>query len=98
MQPRRRITPQNPSEKPLFLLDSGATNHFSNDITLFTTYRKLSPPLAIASGNKQDMKAVGKGTIFLNIPNENCPFILELSHVYFVTLSSSEVKGTKSHM
>jgi hypothetical protein len=53
------------------LYDSGATRHISPYKSDFTSYAPLSPPVYLNTANQQRFPAVGRGTLVIQVPNEN---------------------------
>lgn len=85
-------------QQDAWVLDSGATNSFSNNRQLFSEYTEIHPiDVNIANGDK--LSAIGKGNIKIRLPN--C--IKTITNVYFVpnlttnllSVSSVTKKGHK---
>jgi transposase InsO family protein len=53
------------------LYDSGATRHISPYKSDFTSYAPLSPPVYLNTANQQRFPAVGRGTLVVQVPNED---------------------------
>lgn len=50
-------------EQDIWLMDSGATNHYTFHREWFVTFESFANPVAVHVGNKSTMDAVGKGRI-----------------------------------
>lgn len=54
-----------------WMIDSGSSDHMSNDRSLFDEFEKLNEPILVKIGNGQEISAVGKGTIQVEMLVEN---------------------------
>ena len=69
----------------LWLVDSGASEHFCRSRDAFFNYQELSAPLIVRVGGSQTLEAVGTGTILLRVQSSSNPRTLNLDHVLHVS-------------
>ena len=68
----------------MWLIDSGASEHFCRDRSAFFDYEQLQPPLTVHVGGSQVLQAVGTGSVLLEIQFTSSPVTLNLVHVLHV--------------
>ena len=90
-----------------WMLDSGATSHMANDISLFRLYAKLQTPINVYIGDGRSVPAVGRGSVLLSClqPNGKMEEILveEVLHVpalfgNFLSVKAMTDQGLPSHL
>lgn len=79
-------------------LDSGASNHFCFDKTVFTSFSKLKSPRHVSLGNDYLCPILGQGAVNLQLRNgmvitlEPVLYVLELMKNLFSTLSLGQLR------
>ena len=53
------------TEKGAWIVDSGATAHMCNDVSLFTDMKKLEPPIPVTLGDGRSLEGKGEGTVVI---------------------------------
>ena len=53
------------TEKGAWIVDSGATAHMCNDVSLFTDMKKLEPPIQVTLGDGRSLEGKGEGTVVI---------------------------------
>ena len=66
-----------------WIIDSGATAHMTYDRNLFQTYQDIIP-FEVYTGNKEILKAIGKGTIKINVSRNKVGSVCILKDVILV--------------
>lgn len=67
-----------------FYLDSGASEHMCNDISMFGKYLKLKEPKRVKIGNGSFISGIGIGSVFVKSFNEEKFLQIELQNVLHV--------------
>jgi len=55
------------ASSPCWIIDSGATYHYSPNLDWFDYYVPISPPMDIRMGDSRVIKAIGRGNIVMQI-------------------------------
>ena len=60
-----------------WIIDSGATSHMCNDKRLFSDFRRLEKPEQVTLGDRHELEAVGRGTVYLSMkmPKESVNYV-----------------------
>ena len=68
----------------MWLVDSGASEHFCRSRDAFFNYQELPSPLVVRVGGSQTLQAVGTGTVLLRVQSTSNPTTLSLDQVLHV--------------
>lgn len=67
-----------------WIVDSGASSHMSNDLSVFQNYRAIHPAEDVYLGDDRIVRGYGTGTVVLGVSSENEKNEVTLSDVLYV--------------
>lgn len=74
---------QSSTEYPVWLLDSGASMHFTYSLDDFMEYTQLEEPIPVSTANSSTM-VMGFGTIILNCPDATGQSTVRITPVFYI--------------
>ena len=76
-------TSDGPQISKQWIVDSGASNHFCNSAESFFNYTDFQTPQVIKVGGSETLRALGIGTILLEVNSTPDPIVIELGQVLY---------------